>query len=392
MPASGKDANHGRRSAGTGDSQNREPLSLDKRRAVIAVILAVMLAGGAFTAIGQLAHFGKISSAIAHAEKLWLPACLFGQLLAYLGYMLAYHDVARADGGPRFSFTDTARIVVFGAGAAVFAASVGGLAVDYWALRRTGTKPRVATRRVLAVGTLEWVVLSIYAWIAAVLVLATGQRAPLAMTLAWLTVIPACVLGARWFTAPSRVHRFIDLPPPGSEASRPRRGPRRALGWVAREARISLANGIAGVVLVRHLLSHPLRYRGGAIGYPVYWAGDMLTLYASVRAFGGHVDPIGLILAYATGIVISSLPLPAGGAGGVEAAIAFALHGVGIALAPALVAVFLYRIVTFWLPILPALALIPSLRRLHDRLPQVPHTDPDRDERLSFRPPAQSPA
>jgi uncharacterized membrane protein YbhN (UPF0104 family) len=214
--------------------------------------------------------------------------------------------------------------------------------------------------------------------------LITGAAAPAEMTLAWLIAVPACVAGALWFTSPRRVQRWVELP---REGGPPRGGPvRRAAGWVLQKARVGLADGISGVVLVRHLLSHPIRYRGGTIGYPIYWAGDMLTLYAAVCAFGGRPNVAGLILAYATGFVISTLPLPAGGAGGVEAAMAVALHAVGIALAPALLAVFVYRIITFWLPVVPALLLLPAIRRLHDTLPSVPHTRPDSDEMVSFRP------
>jgi uncharacterized membrane protein YbhN (UPF0104 family) len=84
--------------------------------------------------------------------------------------------------------------------------------------------------------------------------------------------------------------------------------------------------------------------------------------------------------------VISALPLPAGGAGGIEATITVSLHAIGIPLASAVLAVLVFRVITFWLPIVPALVLLPAIRRLHDKLPAVPHSERDRDERLSFRP------
>ncbi len=359
-------------------------MTIDRRKALIGVVLALLLAGAAFAVLGQVTHFGKLGAVAGRAEKVWLLVALLGQLLAYLGYILAYRDVARASGGPCFGLATTARIVVFGLGASVLGASVGGLAVDYWALRRTGTAGPVATRRVLAVGTIEWTVLSLYATGAGIVVLLLRVPAPSAMAIAWLVAVPSCVAGALWFTSPKRVQRFIDLRP------RPHSGPRghlrRAVDWVVNAARSSAGNAISGVVLVRHLLAHPLRYRGGAIGYPIYWAGDMLTLYAAVRAFGVPIDVAALVLAYATSFVISALPLPAGGAGGIEAAMALALHAVGVPLAPALLGVFVYRLITFWLPVLPALALLPSLRRLNQMLPTVPHTAPDADEEVSFRP------
>jgi hypothetical protein len=50
-----------------------------------------------------------------------------------------------------------------------------------------------------------------------------------------------------------------------------------------------------------------------------------------------------------------------------------------------------YRIATFWLPVVPALALLPGIRRLAHTLPHVPRHPPDPDEGVSFRvPPAPS--
>ena len=70
-------------------------------------------------------------------------------------------------------------------------------------------------------------------------------------------------------------------------------------------------------------------------------------LYGALRCFGVHQPVIPMVLAYASSYVISALPLPAGGAGGIDAGIALALHAIGIALAPALLATFVYRLFTF---------------------------------------------
>lgn len=375
-PAQDSDHNEGSE-AGSGPS-------IDRRKALIALVAAFLLGGAALTGLGQIAHLGRLEKAFRHADNAWLAPCLAGQLLAYFGYILAYRDAARADGGPRFGYRTTARIVVFGTGASVLGASVGGLAVDYWALRRSGTKAPVAARRVLGVGTIEWTILSVYACSAAIVVLILGLRAPLAMVLGWLVGVPACVFSALWFTSPSRAKRYVN--PVKREVS-PRQGRlARRLIEVEWRLRQYLDNGIAGVIFVRHLLSHPLRYKGGTIGYPIYWAGDMLTLYAAIRLFGADVSVPSLIVAYATGFVVSSLPLPAGGAGGIEATITVTLHAISVPYASAILAVLTYRVITFWLPIVPALALLPSIRRLHRALPSIPHSRRDPDEKMSFRP------
>jgi uncharacterized membrane protein YbhN (UPF0104 family) len=62
-----------------------------------------------------------------------------------------------------------------------------------------------------------------------------------------------------------------------------------------------------------------------------------------------------LVLAFALGQAAMILPLPLGGVGGVDAAMTYALTAVGIPLAPALVAVGVYRLFAFWAPTMPAL-------------------------------------
>lgn len=59
--------------------------------------------------------------------------------------------------------------------------------------------------------------------------------------------------------------------------------------------------------------------------------------------------------------------MPLGGAGIVEALLPFALGWVAIERTPALLAVAAYRLINLWLPMIPALAGIPALRRIERR-------------------------
>jgi uncharacterized membrane protein YbhN (UPF0104 family) len=84
-----------------------------------------------------------------------------------------------------------------------------------------------------------------------------------------------------------------------------------------------------------------------------------------------------LVLAYSGGYVLTRRALPAGGAGLVEVALTFALVGMGMHFVPALVGVIIYRLFNFWLPIVPALILLPALRDLRARFREA-----DRETRL----------
>ena len=342
----------------------------DRRKAFATLLIGTVIVAVAVFFIGQVASFPKMLHALRHAGKVWFVVALAGELVAYLGYIAAYRDIARVDGGPRFRFWTVTRIVAVGFGAFVAGSSFGTLGVDYWALHKTGEAPHRAVRRVLALNTLQWGVLAVAATVAgALLLVGVESGAPLSMELAWVAIVPACILAAAWVSSPRRADRFTALPPRGGATLT--RSPGTWLRWLRTAGRVALADAIGGVVLVRHLVVNPHRYPLALFGFPVYWAGDVLTLYAALRAFDAHVGLAALVLAYTTAYVVTSLPLPAGGAGGVEAGLAFSLNAVGVALAPALLATLVYRFFTLWLPIAIAAVALTQVDDLAEELPLV---------------------
>jgi uncharacterized membrane protein YbhN (UPF0104 family) len=280
----------------------------------------------------------------------WLLGCLLAEVVAYLGYVLTIRDIARVDGGPDMDVSVSAKTVVAGFG--VFAATrgSGGFAVDYWALRKEGASRRDAFWRVLALGFLEFTTLSVVALVAsAALFLRLDGHASASATLPSLLVIP-CIALAVWATSPKRARRLSTRQPGQTRV-------RRTVGdW------------IAGARKARVLLSSPREHGLGVLGMTVYWAGDIACLWAALMLVGGpRMTASALVVAYSGGYVLSRRSLPAGGAGVVEAALTFALVGMGAPFAPALVAVLIYRLFNFWLPIVPALALMPTIRDLRQR-------------------------
>ncbi|MDX6486424.1 MAG: hypothetical protein QOF43_1577, partial [Gaiellaceae bacterium] len=108
-------------------------------------------------------------------------------------------------------------------------------------------------------------------------------------------------------------------------------------------------------------------------GFPIFWAGDILGMYAALQAIDIHLDLAPLVLAYTTAYVITSLPLPAGGAGGVEAGLVFSLDSVGVPIPQALLATLVYRFFTLWLPIGIAAVFVTQVKSLAEELPRVEH-------------------
>ena len=146
-------------------------------------------------------------------------------------------------------------------------------------------------------------------------------------------------------------------------------------------------DAVGSVIVCREMAARPRSHKA-ALGGPVLnWGGELICLWASLRAFGVQLGLPALILAYAAAYVVTLLPLPAGGAGAIDASLAFGLHAVGVDLAPALLATFAYRFFSYWLEIPPALVAISALPRLRRGLATVRKThDPTLDQVFAEQP------
>ena len=318
-----------------------------RRRALLAVAAAVVLSAGVTLLIARAVRFEAFGDVLRAGRPGWLVLCVAGEALAYAGYVLSYQAVAAVRGGVRLPFGLTLHAVAISLGAFSLATAAGGLSVDYWALREAGRGRADTAVRVLALHTLHWAVLAPAVALAAAIALAAGI-APAGIAVPWIAAVPFCFAAAAWITAPAR--RRLAEP----EGGRVRR---------------ALALAVRGLLLLRALAAHRRGEGPRAVtGAVLYWAGDLLCLWGALAAFGAPPGPAALVVAYATAYVTTALPLPAGGSGGLEAAMTFALHAVGVPLGPALAGALAFRVFNFWLPIVPALLVAPTIGRLRERL------------------------
>jgi uncharacterized protein (TIRG00374 family) len=80
---------------------------------------------------------------------------------------------------------------------------------------------------------------------------------------------------------------------------------------------------------------------------------DFLALYVSLLAVGSHVEPVLVLLAFVAGSALAMIPITPGGLGFVEAGLTGVLTLAGVTPDHAVLAVLLYRLFSYWLP-LPA--------------------------------------
>ncbi|GAB3440465.1 hypothetical protein GCM10027570_05980 [Streptomonospora sediminis] len=112
------------------------------------------------------------------------------------------------------------------------------------------------------------------------------------------------------------------------------------------------------------LLQHPRRLAMGVGGTLLLTAAFVMCLGFSVAAFGGRADVAALVVVFLAGNAIGSAAPTPGGLGAVEAALLGGLTAVaGVPAAVGLPAVLLYRLLTFWLPVLPGWGAFHLLQR-----------------------------
>ena len=127
-----------------------------------------------------------------------------------------------------------------------------------------------------------------------------------------------------------------------------------------------------------------------ALGATAAWLFDASSLWVFVRAFGGTLDPLALLIAFGLANIVAVIPITPGGLGIVEGVYIPTLVGFGLTRRVATLGVASYRLAQFWFPILLGGVLYASLRvgpwsierrdRL-DRLRDIAHRETDDSER-----------
>lgn len=304
--------------------------SIERTRSESAVFMAAsaVIAVGTLVAVASVAGWEHILDRLFAINPVWFAVAFGAEVLAYLGYVFSYREVARVEDGKRMAHLDAAAAVAAGFGPFV---ARGGFAIDAHAFKQAGLSDQDVRVRVLGLGALEYALLAPAACIVAIQLLAEGTHKPsYGLTLPWAIAVPLGFVGALW--AVEHRERFRGRP-----------------GW-----RGQVGHALDSIHVLKCLFVRP-QHLIGPLGTAIYWFGDIVCLWACLQAFTHGTPDISLLLiGYATGYALSRRTLPFGGAGAVEALLPFALSWCGISLAAAVLAVFSYRIFNFWLPTLPA--------------------------------------
>jgi uncharacterized membrane protein YbhN (UPF0104 family) len=310
------------------------------RRPRIALLLSALIAVGTVVAIAASDRPRALWHTLGQMQPVWLLAALAVELVAYVGYVIAYRSAMLAPGRARLSLMLTVRLVVAGFGPSV---PMGGFALDRLALSAVHHSRRRARVQVLGLGVIEYALLAPAACVCAFILLLEPSSASLWLTLPWVLAVPPGFLLAWWATRPGILRYF--------ERSA---GPVR--GWIG--------DLLAGVEVLRSVVLRPLERPWALLGMAIYWVAEIACLGFALRCFGAEISVPALVVAFATGYAASRRSLPLGGAGITEALLTVSLIAVHVHAAHALFAVIAYRLVNFLAPMLPGLLARASLDSL----------------------------
>jgi uncharacterized protein (TIRG00374 family) len=312
------------------------------RAALMGLLATALLIIIVYLLVPHLAGLEDTWRRVRDGSMQWLAVAVAFEALSYLGYAWNVAAVSAA-GGVVLGVRRSAQITLAATAATrlLAAGGAGGIAVTTWALSRAGHGPRRAAEQVSSHLVATYVV-----FMAAVLCFGTGLA--IAGDPPLLTAVPAVIaaltvaLFAVAVQAPDAIARRLGT---GSAWKR------RLLA-----APQALADG------TRFTIELVARRERGLLGTVVWWVCDVATLWACFWAFGGHPFVPELVMAYFLGMLGNLLPLP-GGVGGVEGGMVGACAAFGMDAEVALLAVLAYRAISVWLPALPGIAALATLRR-----------------------------
>jgi hypothetical protein len=317
------------------------PGNLTGRRGV-ALVPPILLAAGlnvaAFAGLADIAGFRAVYTSLTRIEWPWLCAVPAVLAMSATGYYLAYRSVYAAEGGYQLSRRQLTAMAAVGFGGLF---GTGGIRPDGLVLQAAGASRRQAMVRVTALAGMEQAVLALYGCAASIAWLCLGRPGvPLSFTLPW-AVIPVPAFAAAF-----------------ALASRYRARLHGEAGWRAR-----LSVFVDAVLLIRALFTRPVRHRGAIGGMALFWAGDVLAVWAGLAAFGLLMNGAALLVGYCTGMVVTRRTAPLAGAGMLALILPLTIWASGAPLATAITGVAAYRLLCFWLPLPSALASLPVLRQ-----------------------------
>jgi uncharacterized protein (TIRG00374 family) len=334
-----------------------------RRLAIFGGIVVAALLGLYIALPAALDGLSELRDVVSRADPVWLAVALGFNLLSFVAYIALFRGVVGGytdlgETRSRIDWNVSYQITMAGLAATrLFAAAgAGGIALTYWALRRAGMARRDAAERMVA-----FLVLLYTVYLAAIVIFGVLLRTgvlpgpnPVGMT-----IVPAAVAGVAMI-----VFLLFTLIPQDVERRLANwsRGYRRRAIWLRRLAAVP-ALVAAGTRTAMEIARHPGQGLPAILGAIGFWAANIGVLWACFHAFGEAVPKGVLVQGFFVGMAANLLPFFPGGVGSVDAGMIAAFLAFDEPASAVIVSVLAYRVIAFWLPILPGAIAYIQLRR-----------------------------
>ena len=326
------------------DSQERATPGKRRRRLIprnVKITLTVLLLFfvGEYVLLPELASARKEFHQLRHLNFLWLICGALFEVGALAAYAQLTYTVL-SPGAPSRSRILRINMWALAITHVVPGGTVAGTAASYRLLTEGGDVPGSTAAFGLATqGIGSAVVLNAIFWLSLLVSIPLHGYNPLYGFAAILGVLLLAIFaGLVFLLTRGETQATVILDKIGNR-----------LPFVKRETVTSMVEKVADRVQV--LFRSPHLLRQASLWASANWLLDAGSLYVFLTAFGVHLSPIDVLVAYGLANVLAVIPITPGGLGVVEVTIISVLTGFGAAGGAATAGVLSWRLVNFWLPI-----------------------------------------
>ena len=308
------------------------------RNVKITLIIVVLFFVLEYILLPELASARREFHQIGHLNFLWL---ILGLILE-LGALLAYAELTRtvlSPGAPSRFRIFRINMWALAISHTLPGGTVPGTAASYRLLTESNVPGSTAAFGLAAQGVGSAVVLNLIFWLALLISVPLQGYNP--------AYGFAAILGVLFFAIFAGVVYLLTRGERQASLFVKRVGDR--LPFVRTESVTSLVQKIADRMKMLSTSSELLTRAG--IWAAANWILDASSLWVFLFAFGAHVSPIDVLVAYGLANILAFIPLTPSGLGVIELTIIAVLKGFGVPAGVAAAGVLSWRLVNFWLPI-----------------------------------------
>jgi uncharacterized protein (TIRG00374 family) len=293
---------------------------------------------------------------LGEGDPVWIAVALAFGFAMFGSYVALFRGIVGERVHLRWSESYEITMAGLAATRLFSAGGAGGIVLTYWALRKAGMPRKESAARMIAFLVLLYGVYMLTLVIDGIL-LRTGVFSGPAPP--GLTVLPAAIAGGVMIT-----FLLIALVPGDLERRFSEASQEHFWGRTLRRLATVPSTAAIGVREALRFVREPSRGGLAVLGAVGFWAAQIGILWASFMAFGADLPLAVVVQGFFVGMFANLLPLP-GGVGGVDVGLigTFAIFDLpGVGGETIFAAVLTYRLIAFWLPLVPGIVAFFQLR------------------------------